>query len=64
MEFTTQFLLPTSNSCERLFSRAKHILTFKRKAMSPVLFEALLFLKYNQQTLLIPPSHPHYLDMG
>jgi len=35
-------------SCERLFSAAKHILTDVRKSTSPVLFEAILFLKHNR----------------
>ncbi|KAI2507198.1 hypothetical protein MHU86_7264 [Fragilaria crotonensis] len=38
----------TSVNCERLFSLAKHILTDTRKNTSPVLFEALLFLKVNR----------------
>ena len=37
----------TSVNCERLFSLAKNILTDTRKCTSPVLFEALLFLKVN-----------------
>ena len=35
-------------NCERLFSLAKNILTDTRKCTAPVLFEALLFLKVNQ----------------
>ena len=38
----------TSVNCERLFSLAKHILTDTRKNTSPLLFEALLFLKVNR----------------
>jgi hypothetical protein len=37
----------TSCSIERLFSDSKHILTDQRKNMSPILFEAILFLKRN-----------------
>lgn len=39
----------TSVNCERLFSLAKHILTDTRKNTSPLLFEALLFLKVNRK---------------
>jgi hypothetical protein len=38
----------TSCSIERLFSDSKHILTDQRKNMSPVLFEAILYLKRNR----------------
>jgi hypothetical protein len=38
----------TSVNCERLFSLAKHILTDTRKNTTPILFEALLFLKVNR----------------
>ena len=37
----------TSNCCERLFSEAKYVMIPQRRAMSPILFEALLFLKKN-----------------
>jgi hypothetical protein len=37
----------TSVNCERLFSLTKNILTNTHKCTSPVLFEALLFLKVN-----------------
>jgi len=37
----------TSNACERLFSEAKYIMVPHRRGMSPVMFEALLFLKKN-----------------
>lgn len=39
---------PTSNICERLFSRAKLIARDHRKHMSPYHLELLLFLRYNQ----------------
>ena len=42
-----RFLASTSNSCERAFSSAKHILVDSRKGMSPMMFEALLYLKFN-----------------
>ena len=42
------FLVATSNTVETLFSTAKHILTDLRKAMSPIMFEAILFLKINR----------------
>lgn len=41
-------VLPTSNICERLFSRAKLVLTDQRASTLPVNFEMLLFLKINQ----------------
>lgn len=43
-----RFIPATSCSAERLFSAARWILTCKRKRMSPILFEALLFLKLNR----------------
>ena len=42
-----KLISPTSNSCERLFSEAKYILVPHRRGMSPVTFEALLYLKKN-----------------
>ena len=38
----------TSCSIEHLFSDSKHILTDQRKNMSPILFEAILYLKKNR----------------
>jgi hypothetical protein len=38
----------TSCTIERLFSDSKHILTDQRKSMSPILFEAILYLKKNR----------------
>eukprot|EP00171_Calliarthron_tuberculosum_P022099 IDg22099t1 len=43
------FLPATSCSAERVFSSAKWVLTDVRKRMSPILFEALLFLKVNRR---------------
>lgn len=40
-------IVATSNCCERLFSEAKYIMAPHRRAMSPILFEALLYLKKN-----------------
>jgi len=37
----------TSNCCERLFSEAAYIMVPHRRGISPVLFEALLYLKKN-----------------
>ena len=37
----------TSNCCERLFSEAKYLMLPHRRGMSPILFEALLYLKKN-----------------
>jgi hypothetical protein len=45
----SKFICATSNCCERLFSEAKYILVPHRSAMSPILFEALLFLKKNKR---------------
>ena len=39
---------PTSNTCERLFSGARMILTDYRKSMSPYTFECLMFLKVSR----------------
>lgn len=43
----SQYLCATSNVCERLFSQGKYVLTPQRKHMSPILFEAIMFLKKN-----------------
>ena len=43
------FIPCTSNACERLFSESKYILTPQRARTSPILFEALLFLKKNDR---------------
>ena len=43
------FLVSTSCSAERLFSMAKWVLTNLRHRMSPILFEAILFLKFNRR---------------
>lgn len=43
------FIPPTSNTVERLFSRCKHVLTDWRKSMSPIMFEAVMFLKLNRE---------------
>ena len=45
----SKFISATSNCCERLFSESKHILTPERSNMSPILFEALIFLKKNEK---------------
>ncbi len=42
-----RFLLPTSNICERLFSKAGQALCKRRKGTSPVGFEQQLFLHVN-----------------
>jgi hypothetical protein len=43
-----QIVQSTSCSIERLFSDSKYILTDYRKSMSPILFQAILFLKKNK----------------
>ena len=42
-----EFIPPTSNVVERLFSSARLILTDYRKSMSPYTFECIMFLKFN-----------------
>ena len=42
------FIVVTSNTVERLFSTCKHVLTDSRKSMSPIMFEAIIFLKVNK----------------
>jgi hypothetical protein len=44
----TRFVVGTNNACERLFSKGKRILTDSRGRMSPLTFEALIFLKANK----------------
>jgi hypothetical protein len=39
---------PTSNDCERLFSKCKHVLTPERMRTLPVHFEEIMFLKENR----------------
>lgn len=43
------FIPATSCTVERLFSLARWVLTVLRKRMSPILFEAILFLKINRR---------------
>jgi hAT family C-terminal dimerisation region len=43
------FCIATSNTAERLFSTCKDLLTDQRNCMSPIMFEALLFLKVNRE---------------
>jgi hypothetical protein len=43
------FILGVNNTLERCFSRAKRILTDSRAGMSPRTFEAILFLKLNEE---------------
>ena len=47
--FVLNFLWEQASvSCKRLVSIAKHILTCVRKSTSPLVFEAILFLKMNR----------------
>ena len=48
------FCVATSNTVERLFSACKHVLTDERKCMSPIMFEALIFLKVNKEFWDLP----------
>ena len=43
----TRFVLETSNVCEQLFSKAKHIMTPTRRRMDPSTLESILLLKIN-----------------
>ena len=43
------FVLPTSNSCERLFSRAGYVLGDRRQSINPANLEQQLFLFANSQ---------------
>lgn len=44
----TSFVLPTSNMVERLFSKAGFAFSDRRQGMTPVHFEALMFLHVNR----------------
>jgi len=48
---STKHVLPTSNLVERLFSRAKRVMTDSRKCMHPKRLEEVLFLQYNRSTI-------------
>lgn len=43
-----RFLVATTNTVERLFSTSRSIMTYQRSKMSPIMFEAVLFLKINR----------------
>eukprot|EP00171_Calliarthron_tuberculosum_P008686 IDg8686t1 len=43
----SRFLVPTSNICERVFSKAGYALTDRRKCISHAYLEAMLFLHFN-----------------
>ena len=45
----TRFILGSAAEIERLFSTAKLVLSQNRRSMTPQLFEALMFLKYNDR---------------
>ena len=40
---------PTSNMVERLFSRCKFVMTLLRNSMSPITFKEVMFLKMNEE---------------
>jgi hypothetical protein len=44
----TRFVVGTNNVCERVFSRARRVGTEFRKSMDPLTFEAIIFLKLNE----------------
>jgi hypothetical protein len=43
-----RFILETNNTVERIFSRAKRVLTDARARMTPYMFEVIMFLKMNE----------------
>ena len=43
----TRFILPTSNICERLFSKAGFALSDRRKSIHPAALEEQMFLHIN-----------------
>ena len=45
---STAHISPTSNICERLFSRTKLIMTAQRSSMDPITLENILILRYNK----------------
>ena len=47
--YNLHFVSPTSCDVERLSSVSRNILRFNRMAMSPALFEYVIFLKMNHQ---------------
>lgn len=53
----TRFLSPTSNICERLFSKAGYALSDRRKKISPVSFEQQLFLHANSDLWDVSEVH-------
>ncbi|ETP29559.1 hypothetical protein F442_21330 [Phytophthora nicotianae P10297] len=44
-----RFIPPTSNAVERLFSKARHVLSFHRQGILPIRLEMLLFLRVNRR---------------
>ena len=45
----SKIVCATSNCCERLFSEAKYVMVPHRRGLSPIVFEALLYLKKNRK---------------
>jgi len=43
----TRFVLPTSNDCERLFSKVKYLWDDRRQSLLPMNLESQLFLNLN-----------------
>ena len=43
----TRYIIPTSNDCERLFSKVGYLLNDRRKSVLPIDLEAQLFLNVN-----------------
>jgi len=43
----TRFIQPTSNDCERLFSKVGYLYNDRRQSMDPMNLEAQLFLNLN-----------------
>ena len=44
-----EWIQPTTVLVERLFSKCRHVFTYDRQRLLPRLFEAIIFLKSNQQ---------------
>jgi len=53
----TRFIVPTSNLCERLFSKAGYVLSDRRRGLLPSNFEMQLFLHFNSRLWSIEDVH-------
>ena len=55
---------PTSNLCERLFSRSKLVFSERRKSLMPINLEIVLFLKLNRHLWTVHTVHEVYKDIN